>query len=104
MHDDSEHAAPARATPWNANGPRIPGRIIFVGQIIPEKGLDLLLDAVALLRARGVDATLDVVGDIDGWESPAYRGHRAALRAARRAGRSRRAPCSFSAGARTCRR
>jgi glycosyltransferase involved in cell wall biosynthesis len=70
-----------RATQWNANGPRVPGRIIFVGQIIPEKGLDALLEAVALLRGRGVEATLDVVGDMDGWESPAYQGHRASLRA-----------------------
>ena len=75
-----------RATQWNANGPRVPGRIIFVGQIIPEKGLDVLLEAVALLRGRGVEATLDVVGDMDGWESPAYQGHRASLRA--RAGRA----------------
>jgi glycosyltransferase involved in cell wall biosynthesis len=73
--------ATRRATPWNAAGPHLPGRIIFVGQIIPEKGLDVLLDAVALLRAGGMPATLDVVGDMDGWESPAYRGHRAALRA-----------------------
>jgi glycosyltransferase involved in cell wall biosynthesis len=78
--------APRRATEWNPNGPRVPGRIIFVGQIIPDKGLDVLLEAVALLRCRGVEATLDVVGDMDGWESPAYRGHRAALRA--RAGRT----------------
>lgn len=70
-----------RLTPWSAGGSRIPGRVIFVGQIIPEKGLDLLLDAVALLRERGVDATLDVVGDMDGWESPGYVGHRASLRA-----------------------
>jgi glycosyltransferase involved in cell wall biosynthesis len=70
-----------RATPWTASGTRVPGRIIFVGQIIPEKGLDVLLDAVALLRRRGLEATLDVVGDMDGWESPVYRGHRAALRA-----------------------
>ncbi len=27
-----------------------------------------------------MDATLDIVGDMDGWEAPAYRGHRAALR------------------------
>jgi glycosyltransferase involved in cell wall biosynthesis len=70
-----------RLTPWSACGPHVPGRIIFVGQIIPEKGLDVLLDSLALLRARGVEATLDVIGDMDGWESPVYRGHRAALRA-----------------------
>src|SRR5262249_13423315 len=45
------------------------------------KGLDLLLDAVGLLRARGLDVTLDVVGDMDGWEGPEYRGYRASLRA-----------------------
>jgi glycosyltransferase involved in cell wall biosynthesis len=70
-----------RATPWNATAQQVPGRIVYVGQIIPEKGLDVLLDAVALLRQRGIDATLDVVGEMDGWESPAYRGHRASLRA-----------------------
>jgi glycosyltransferase involved in cell wall biosynthesis len=69
-----------RRTGWNAHRAPIAGRVIYVGQIIPEKGLDLLLDAIALLRARGLDATLDVVGDIDGWEAPAYRGHRAMLR------------------------
>ena len=69
-----------RAAPWNPDGERVPGRVIFVGQIIPEKGLDLLLDAIGLLRARGLDATLDVVGDMDGWEAPGYRGHRASLR------------------------
>ncbi|MGH9142495.1 MAG: glycosyltransferase [Vicinamibacterales bacterium] len=73
--------AARRDTSWNADGPRVPGRIIFVGQIIPEKGVDVLLEAVALLRGRGVDATIDVIGDMDGWESPAYRGHRASLRA-----------------------
>ncbi len=69
-----------RAQPWSAEGPKIPDRVIFVGQIIPEKGLDLLLDAIAIVRARGTDATLDIVGDMDGWEAPAYRGHRASLR------------------------
>ncbi|HMJ87709.1 MAG TPA: glycosyltransferase [Vicinamibacterales bacterium] len=68
-----------RAHTWSAGGSKTPGRVIFVGQIIPEKGVDLLLDAIALVRARGVDATLDIVGDMDGWEAPAYRGHRAAL-------------------------
>ncbi len=65
---------------WNPHAERIPGRVIFVGQIIPEKGLALLLDAIAILRAGGIDATLDVVGDMDGWEAPAVRGHRASLR------------------------
>lgn len=69
-----------RRTRRSTEGPRIPGRLIFVGQIIPEKGLDLLLDAVGILRARGIATTLDVVGDIDGWESPTYRGYRGMIR------------------------
>jgi len=71
--------APRRATAPAAIA-RIPNRVIFVGQLIPEKGADLLLDAAALVRARGLDVTVDVVGDIDGWEAPEYRGYRAALR------------------------
>ena len=74
-----------RAHAWSADGARIPGRVIYVGQMIPEKGVDLLLDAIAIVRSRGVDATLDIVGDMDGWEAPSYRGHRASLR--ERAGR-----------------
>jgi glycosyltransferase involved in cell wall biosynthesis len=76
-----ENIAPPRkpqAAPVDAV--RIPGRIVFVGQIIPDKGLDLLLDAIGQLRRGGIDATLDVVGQIDGWEAPEYRGYRAALR------------------------
>src|SRR5262249_26281536 len=58
----------------------IPGRVIFVGQIIPPKGVDVLLDALATLRRRNVDMTLDVVGDIDAWEHPGYAGYRARVR------------------------
>jgi glycosyltransferase involved in cell wall biosynthesis len=75
-----ENVAPARKDSAAVDAPRIPGRIVFVGQIIPDKGLDLLLDAIGLLRRRGLDATLDVAGQIDGWEAPEYRGYRAALR------------------------
>ncbi|MFP5378404.1 MAG: glycosyltransferase family 4 protein [Vicinamibacteria bacterium] len=56
-------------------------RVIFVGQVIPPKGVDLLLEAVARLRASGIPATIEVVGDMDGWESPSWAGYRAALRA-----------------------
>ena len=74
------NVAPPRMDEGTRTESRIPGRIIFVGQIIPEKGLDLLLDAVGLLRSEGLDATLDIVGEADGWEAPGYRGHRAAVR------------------------
>jgi hypothetical protein len=39
-----------------------------------------LLEAIARLRGRGLDATLDVVGAMDGWEAPEYQGHHASLR------------------------
>src|SRR5207247_9755626 len=56
-------------------------RVIYIGQIIPEKGVDLLLDAAALLVARGHDVRLDIVGRIDGWVPPAHRGYRERLMA-----------------------
>jgi glycosyltransferase involved in cell wall biosynthesis len=67
-----------RAT--EAGSAPVPGRIVFAGQIIPGKGLHILLDAVALMVKRGTDVTLDVVGEMDGWEPPTFRGYRAAIR------------------------
>jgi len=54
--------------------------VIYVGQIIPAKGVDVLLDAVESLRRRGRDVTLDIVGALDGWETPSERGYRQTLR------------------------
>ncbi|HUE89991.1 MAG TPA: glycosyltransferase family 4 protein [Vicinamibacterales bacterium] len=54
-------------------------RAIFIGQLIPHKGLHLLLEAVAALVAGGSAMTLDVVGDLDRWEPPSYAGYRASL-------------------------
>jgi glycosyltransferase involved in cell wall biosynthesis len=73
------NTVPHRPDQWQQPSP-IPGRVIFVGQVIPQKGLDLLLEAVAQLRSQGIDVTLDVVGDIDGYEDPAYVGYRAGVR------------------------
>jgi glycosyltransferase involved in cell wall biosynthesis len=73
------NTAPSRAIAPTGQR-RVAGRIIYVGQVIPLKGLDLLLDAVGVLRSRGRDITLDVVGEIDGWESPSYGGYRQAIR------------------------
>jgi spore coat protein SA len=55
-------------------------KIIYVGQIIPGKGVDLLIQALGQLRGARISATLDIVGDMDGWESPTYAGYRASLR------------------------
>jgi glycosyltransferase involved in cell wall biosynthesis len=56
-----------------------PKRIIFVGQIIPGKGLHLLFEAVNLLVGRGRDVRLDVVGQNNGWIAPQYSGYREQL-------------------------
>lgn len=58
-----------------APGPRDDGRVMYVGQVIPGKGLDLLLEAVGILVARGLDVRLDVVGEMGGWEPPGWRGY-----------------------------
>jgi len=39
-----------------------PFRLLFFGRILPYKGVPMLLDAFAQLRAAGIDATLTVVG------------------------------------------
>jgi glycosyltransferase involved in cell wall biosynthesis len=38
-------------------------RVVCVGRLVPDKGQSLLVDAIGLLRARGVDARLELVGD-----------------------------------------
>lgn len=39
-----------------------PGHLLFVGNIAPRKGLIYLVQAMALLRQRGIDVTLTVLG------------------------------------------
>jgi colanic acid/amylovoran biosynthesis glycosyltransferase len=51
-------AGPAPAMP--ADGPR---RLCTVARLAPQKGLPLLIDALAEARAAGVDLHLDLVGD-----------------------------------------
>jgi glycosyltransferase involved in cell wall biosynthesis len=82
-----------RRTELDTPAMRIPGRVAYVGQVIPEKGVMQLLEAVALLTGRGVDVTLDIVGQMEGWAPDRVLQYRAALqsRASRRdlAGRVR---------------
>lgn len=54
-------------------------RIIYVGQFLPTKGLDVLVDAVALLVARGFDARLTVIGNAFDWIAETYESYRARL-------------------------
>jgi glycosyltransferase involved in cell wall biosynthesis len=60
---------------------RIPGRIAYVGQVIPAKGVLQLLDAVGLLAARGHDVTLDVAGQMEGWAPDDVHEYRRRVRA-----------------------
>lgn len=45
------------------SGP-VRGRILYAGRIVREKGLGFLLDAVGVLKRRGVDVSLRVVGGL----------------------------------------
>jgi glycosyltransferase involved in cell wall biosynthesis len=63
---------PSRRLPGRAAGARDPRRIIFVGQVIPPKGVHVLLEALALMAKRGIDARLDIVGHVEGWLAPEY--------------------------------
>jgi glycosyltransferase involved in cell wall biosynthesis len=51
-------------------GDRDPGCIVFAGQMIPQKGLDILLEAFALVVAKHPNATLEIATKTDGWVSP----------------------------------
>ena len=56
FHPAEDHPDGRTSTP---DGPR---RILYTGRIHPEKGLHLLVEAWHRLRARGIDATLRLVG------------------------------------------
>ena len=47
--------------PFDAPGSRRP-LVLFVGRLVPKKGHDVLLDACALLKARGVEFECEIVG------------------------------------------
>jgi glycosyltransferase involved in cell wall biosynthesis len=54
-----------------ARGAEGPARLLFVGEMLTNiKGVDYLLEAVSVLRKRGVEVTLDLVGD--GRKRPEY--------------------------------
>lgn len=57
-----------RPAPEDAAAPR-ETELVFVGRLVSDKGVDVLLDALALLARRGRSLRLSVVGD--GPEAPA---------------------------------
>lgn len=50
-------------------------QVLLVGRISPRKGQDIALEALLLLRRRGIDARLTIVGDV----FPGYEWYRAEL-------------------------
>jgi glycosyltransferase involved in cell wall biosynthesis len=54
-------------------------RIVYAGQILPEKGVDLLLEAIALVARRGHDVRADIIGRMDGWVPADHARYRDAL-------------------------
>jgi len=42
---------------------RMPGRLVAVGRITPIKRLELLIEALAVMRKKGIPATLDLWGE-----------------------------------------
>jgi glycosyltransferase involved in cell wall biosynthesis len=58
MPVDTRHFQAGRTTPKAS-----PPRILFAGNLVPSKGVDVLLRAYALLRSRGIAATLRILGE-----------------------------------------
>ncbi|GEK21321.1 glycosyltransferase family 4 protein [Cellulomonas xylanilytica] len=56
-------APPAAPTP-RARPDGAPWHLVVIGRLSPRKGIDVALDAVALLAGRGYDVTLEVGGTI----------------------------------------
>ena len=52
---------PDRRSPRGSSSGRI--RMIFVGRLVEQKGVDVLLEAASLLQSRGCLFTLEIVGD-----------------------------------------
>jgi len=59
-------ASGVRLTEFRFVGPPRAGtapRLLFIGRLIECKGLDTLIEALVLIKSRGVNATLSVIGD-----------------------------------------
>jgi glycosyltransferase involved in cell wall biosynthesis len=70
-HALGDAAAPTSVVPMGAWLERVPKtppdgsltrRVVFLGHLVPRQGVDLLLEALALVKNRGGDVTTDVIG------------------------------------------
>ncbi|MEO1063549.1 MAG: glycosyltransferase family 4 protein [Actinomycetota bacterium] len=62
-HDLEVCPNPVDVTRFTADPGRAANRLITVSRLAPVKRIDVLVDAVAELRSRGVDVELEIVGD-----------------------------------------
>jgi len=63
MLENGVDLARFQATPWPDPPIGRPLRVLFVGRLVPVKGVDLLLEAIAQVKSTGQSIQLDVVGD-----------------------------------------
>jgi glycosyltransferase involved in cell wall biosynthesis len=70
-HTLAEATAPTYVVPmgaWLERAPKTPSngfvgrRVVFLGHLVPRQGLDVLLDALAIVKNRGGDVRADVIG------------------------------------------
>lgn len=61
FHPDFGETPAARPRPLSTEGQ--PFRLLYFGRALPYKGLDLLVDAVELVRARGLNVSLGFFGE-----------------------------------------
>lgn len=60
---------PGNAAPRAPRGPDAPARLVLVARLSPRKGIDVAVEATALLVARGHDVRLDLCGTtFEGYE------------------------------------
>jgi len=57
------HLVPNPLPPFPATGWSTQGRLLCVARLVPKKGVDLLIDALAIVSPRRPDLRLQIVGD-----------------------------------------
>lgn len=68
-----------RSTPAFSASPKHKDTIVYIGQIIPEKGVQELVLACGSLLEAGYDMHVHIIGPINTWEPPSSRGYQASV-------------------------
>jgi glycosyltransferase involved in cell wall biosynthesis len=59
------HAKPAGPAEPHADAGREPVRLVYLGRVVPEKGIEVAIGALRILQAEGLDAELGIIGKGD---------------------------------------